>query len=136
MGILDNEASVFASRFPQQSRLLNQPYAGYVMGKTEEGRPIVVNKEGGLSTERKSIIGMDGKHYVIPTMFGGKTVSVDEAADRVFDAGFRDPDTGRSIPGFSSVGEAAKEEERRNQRLRNDRNISAAFEEFWRLKNR
>ena len=90
---------------------------GEIIGKTKQGRPIVKNIDGTSSTELRVIVEIDGEHMVIPTMFGGKQVSIDEAIDRIVEAGMKDPETGREIRGFATVGEARAEELRIKAKL-------------------
>jgi hypothetical protein len=92
-----------------------------VQGKTGEGRPIIKNPDGSVSTERtitvthQSING--GRPTNIPSMFGGKEVSEEEAVKRIAAAGGKDPETGKNLPGFNSIQEAVEAAEGRSAEL-------------------
>lgn len=45
----------------------------------DETRPIIHNADGSFSTERTITVEADGRHYVIPTIVGGKPRTPDEA---------------------------------------------------------
>jgi hypothetical protein len=53
-------------------------------------RPIVENPDGSFSTERTITIEADGKHYVLPTIVGGRELSEDDAV-RLFRQGVNEP---------------------------------------------
>ena len=76
------------------------------VGYTKEGRAIVQNPDGSVSTERTSTVEVEGMHLNIPTMFQGKEVTVDEAMNRIRANGFRDPDTQLPIPAFKTRKDA------------------------------
>ena len=57
------------------------PLGTEIIGKTDEGRLIVKNPDGSVSTERSITEQIDGKWMNIPSMYGGKEVSPDEAVD-------------------------------------------------------
>jgi hypothetical protein len=67
--------------------------------------PTVRNPDGSVSTVRTIGIEMDGKHYLIPTVIGGRVVSDDEAIDAF-------KRTGRHL-GVFSTREASDEAGRR-----------------------
>ena len=46
---------------------------------TEIGKPVIQNPDQTVSTEKTITVEADGKHYLIPTIIGGKEVSQDEA---------------------------------------------------------
>lgn len=83
---------------------------GEVVGKTEEGKPVIRDVEGGVSSERtitvrhKDLHG--GRWTNVPTIIGGKEVSEDEAVRRVIETGGTDPDTGKRLPSFQTREEA------------------------------
>jgi hypothetical protein len=89
--------------------------------KTSEGRPIVKNEDGSVSTERTITVTDEringGKPTNIPTMFGGKQVSEEEAIERIARAGGKDPETGRPLPGYNSIEEAVKAAKERSENL-------------------
>lgn len=91
------------------------PLGNEIIGKTDEGRPIVRNSDGSVSTERTITEQIDGKWMNIPSMFGGKEVSPDEAVDIIRRNKGVDPETGRKLPTYNTVDEAVKEAERRSR---------------------
>lgn len=67
------------------------------VGMTAEGRPIIRNPDGSNSTER-SITGPwgpEGQWTNIPSMFGGKQLSEEEAVNIMRANNWTDPETGR-----------------------------------------
>lgn len=92
------------------------------VGVTAEGRPVMLNVDGSVSSERQVSVEVDeindGKVTNIPTMFGGKQVSVDEAIGKIIEAGGKDPETGRKLPSFNSIEEADKAAIERSASLR------------------
>jgi hypothetical protein len=97
------------------------PLGTEVTGKTTEGRPVVKNPDGSVSTERTITVTDSrlngGRATNIPSMFGGKEVSEDEAIERIVKAGGKDPETGRSLPGYASIEEAVTAAEERSSGL-------------------
>jgi len=91
------------------------PLGTEIIGKTDEGRLIVKNPDGSVSTERSITEQIDGKWMNIPSMYGGKEVSPDEAVDIIRKNKGVDPETGRVLPKFNSMQEALKEAERRSR---------------------
>lgn len=99
--------------------------AGYAAGArrrilpktTKEGRPVIDNGDGSFSTEKTQTFQFDGKYYNVPTIYGGKQVSSDEAANIISANGFIDPDTGRKLTPYSSLDEAKKAAEERSKAL-------------------
>ena len=93
-----------------------------VIGKTSEGRLVVVNPEGGLSTEITQTVEdpVRGGYVNIPSLYGGKPVSEEEALNKVISNRFRDPDTGRLLRHFNSIAEAEKEATARSSLLSSD----------------
>lgn len=88
-----------------------------IIGTTDEGRPIVKNPDGSVSTERTTTVEIDGKWVNIPTMFGGKQVSDEEAVDIMTRNGMVDPETGRTMPTFDSREEAETAAKARSKEL-------------------
>lgn len=89
--------------------------------RTDEGRPILNLPDGSIETE-KTITVTDpringGKATNIPTIYGGKHVSEDEAADLIAKSGGVDPDTGRRLQGFESIDEAVSAARERSAEL-------------------
>lgn len=90
---------------------------GEIIGTTDEGRPQVANEDGSISTERTITVDIDGGWYNIPTMYGGKVLSDEEARKIAIDNGLTDPETGRSFDAFSTVDEAVAAAQARSNDL-------------------
>ncbi len=80
------------------------------VGKTKEGRPVVINKDGSISSEQSVTI-IDrringGRPTNIPTFFNGRKVSVEKAISIIVNSKGKDPETGRKLPGFRTIEEA------------------------------
>jgi hypothetical protein len=60
----------------------------------------VKNDDGSLSTVRTSIVGFDDGEYIIPTVWGGKILSVEEAIGKARERGLH------NYPKFPTVKEA------------------------------
>ena len=88
-----------------------------IVGYTKEGRPVIRNADGSVSTERTATFEVGGQFINVPTMFGGKEVSEDEALDIVRKNGFRDPDTNRPIKAFKTMKEAEDAAVKRSKEL-------------------
>jgi hypothetical protein len=73
---------------------------------TYEGRPVLQNPDGSWSHEESISIEADGKHMNIPTIFGGKRYSADQAVAIMRKNKWVDPDTGKAVPTFGSEREA------------------------------
>jgi hypothetical protein len=82
---------------------------GREVGTTSEGRPLIQNTQGSLSSEL-SITTEDprtpGNYINIPSIYYGKVLSDDQALRLIMDSGYRDPMTGRTINSYPSVEEA------------------------------
>ena len=88
---------------------------------TSEGRPLLRNNQGGVSSEL-SITVTDprlngGRATNIPSIFGGKIVSQDEAIRRVVEAGGKDPETGRAVLSFDTIEGAEAAARQRSDQL-------------------
>lgn len=103
---------------------------GTVLGRTSEGRPIIVNNDGGLSTELLATVVHpdlnDGRPTNIPTIFNGEIVSEDDAVRIVIEAGGIDPQTGRTLDSFDSVFHAAHVARERARALGDDPDVQMA----------
>lgn len=87
---------------------------------TAEGRPIVQNADGSISTERTVTFDdprTPGAYVNIPTMFGGKQVSPKEAMDRIVQNDYRDPETGKPIQSYGSLETAERAAQDRSAAL-------------------
>lgn len=98
----------------------DQPIS-YIEGKTPEGRPILKNPDGSISTERSITITDErvngGKPTNIPSMFGGTQLTEEAAIQRIVEAGGKDPETGKPVQSFNTIEEAVKAAEQRSQEL-------------------
>lgn len=106
--------------------------AWQIIGKTKEGRSIVVNPDGGLSTELvETVDDPRGAGYInVPTLFEGRPVSIEEAVDKIIAAGYKDPETGRAIQNFRTIAAAEASARARSESLGSDPNFAAAEREF------
>lgn len=108
---------------PQSTKTALPPLGTEISGKTKQGRPIVKNPDGSISTERTITVTdpriNGGKPTNIPSMYGGKEVSEQEAIARVATAGGKDPETGEVLPGFNSIEEAVAAAQARSKELGN-----------------
>ena len=88
---------------------------------TDEGRPVYKDRNGEYVTEKTVTITDDringGKPTNIPTVYNGKILSEDEAADLVVKSGGKDPITGRVLESFNSIEEAVKSAQSRSYGL-------------------
>lgn len=86
--------------------------------RAADGRPILRNKDGSVSTEFTVTVEDDrlngGRPTVIPTIYDGREVSPDRAIQIVAANGGKDPDTGIYQPGFGSIDEADRFAQRRH----------------------
>lgn len=73
---------------------------GEVKKHPANGKPIVSNADGSISTERTITVEMDGRHYVVPTLHNGKQYSPKMAIE-MMRAGINKP-----VGVFDSAGEA------------------------------
>ena len=103
-----------------------------ILGTTSEGRAIVANSDGSVSTERSVTVQDDrlneGRPTNIPTMYGGKQVTQEEAIELVVANGGVDPDTDQVLPGFDTMDEAVAAAEARSEALSRDPNIARALD--------
>ena len=76
------------------------------VGVTPEGRPMMGNPDGSYSTERSITVDIDGQFYNIPSMYGGKEVSPEEAKRMAIENGLSDVETGREFTPYGTVDEA------------------------------
>ena len=74
-------------------------------------RPILENDDGSFSTERTITVEVDGKHYVIPTIVGGKEVP-QEAAILLWRGGIN-----RAVGEFATADEANAYAVQRSQEI-------------------
>ena len=97
------------------------PLGTKIIGKTPEGRPIILNPDLSYSTERTITVNdpgiNNGLWTNIPTMYGGKAVSPEMAIMLIRKHNGIDPDTGKQLLGYKSEEEAVKEAEKRSAEL-------------------
>jgi hypothetical protein len=93
---------------------------GREVGTTSEGRPLIQNTQGSLSSEL-SITTEDprtpGNYINIPSIYYGKVLSDDQALRLIMDSGYRDPMTGRAINSYPSVEEAVSAAQARSDAI-------------------
>jgi len=95
------------------------PLTNEIVGKTSEGRNVFRNEDGSVSSERSITVGVDGKFYNIPTIFGGRELLGDDAFRVIFhENGGRDPETGKKIKAFNSEPEALKAAKERSKNIK------------------
>jgi hypothetical protein len=90
------------------------------LGRTLEGRSILRDPQGGYETEKSATVGLDGRYYNVPTIFGGQHVPVPAAIARIRAAGMRDPDTGRELTGYLDEASAVAAARARSRSLEED----------------
>ena len=109
-------------RYMPREQTVDMPTMGELgtetIGQTDEGRPMIANPDGTFSTERSITVEVDGKWYNIPSMYGGKEVSHDEAKRIAIENGMTDPETGRAFDPYASVDEAVAAAEARSSSIR------------------
>jgi hypothetical protein len=86
-----------------------------IIGKMKNGRPVVLNEDGSVSTERTETIRVDGGFMNIPTMFGGKAVDVKSAIEIIRNNGFKDPETGETLKTFPDPEKAVQAAQKRSK---------------------
>lgn len=88
-----------------------------ILGRTREGRLIVRNPDGSVSTEVTETFEHNGNFVNIPTMFGGRRYPPDEAFNLVKRYQWHDPDTWRALPFYKTKEEAIRAAQERSQQL-------------------
>ena len=78
---------------------------------TATGKPVLKNPDGTVSTEKTITIEADGKHFLIPTIIGGKETTREEAV-RQWRAGTNQP-----VGVFGSAPEAERAARERSNRI-------------------
>jgi len=77
-----------------------------IVGKLDSGRPIIRHPDGAYSTHINKQMEFDGKVYNVPTLYGGKQVTDQEAGNIMKQTKLIDPDTGRPLTPYNSIEEA------------------------------
>ena len=94
------------------------PLGTEAVGRTPEGRLIIKNPDGSFSTERTATAKLPNGNWInVPTIFGGKAVSEDEAVEIIMMNGMKDPETGRKLPTYESMEEAVRDAQERSKSL-------------------
>lgn len=100
-----------------QAQRAERRASGKIVGKTKEGRPIVDNGDGTYSTEKTITVTIGGRHFNIPTMYGGREVNGDEAIEILRQNNWIDPDTGKRIESFDTAEQAERAARKRTEQL-------------------
>lgn len=80
--------------------LVNDKTGRYGRGNIDlNKRPVVVNRDGSISTERSFSVNIDGKETLLPTVVNGKIIDEDAAIDHYFK-------TGEYLGRFDTIKEA------------------------------
>ncbi|KKK68461.1 hypothetical protein LCGC14_2943820, partial [marine sediment metagenome] len=108
----DESSSAANSSFPRLT--------GEVVGKTKEGRPVLLDEQGDLSTERTITEKVGGKWTNLPTIFSGKEVSSQEAIEIIESNKGVDPDTGKKLKTFKTLEQAEEAAVKRSESLDED----------------
>ena len=92
-----------------------------VLGYTHEGRAIIQNEDGSVSTERTITITHPGINNGLPTnipsMYEGVERNEEEAIRRIMEAGGKDPETGTQLRGYPSIDAAVRAARKRSKEL-------------------
>jgi len=93
---------------PEQERVATAPG---IVGKMQDGRPVVQNPDQTISTHRMATVSGDprlngGRATLVPTMKDGRQLTVDQALEGVVMAGGKDPTTGQPLRSYASPDEA------------------------------
>jgi hypothetical protein len=79
---------------------------GKIVGRMPDGKPVVVNPDGSISTHIMATGEFDGKGINYPTIYGGKKMSPKAAENLIKKNNFVDPDTGKKLREYPSGDEA------------------------------
>lgn len=89
--------------------------------RTPEGRPVIQNPDGSVSTEETITVTEpqinQGRATNIPTIYGGVRVPEADAIQRIIKSGGMDPDTGNALAGYDSIDQAVQAAQQRTQQL-------------------
>jgi len=103
------------------------------LGVTKDGRPIIVNRDGGVSATKLSAVPdprVLGRWMNVPTMVDGHQVPEKEARRIIVTNNFFDPETGAAIETFSSVNEAISRSLELAEQRNNDPAVVRAMQEL------
>jgi hypothetical protein len=97
----------------QVRREMKGPAPAYLLSpeKARRRHVKVKNPDGSYSSERTISVGIDGRHYNIPTMIKGKQLSTQQAIDSAKKVGIR------RFPNFRTPEEASSAAAERSRRL-------------------
>lgn len=120
-------SSVFGQ--PQGGQNVGPPFTdNNILGYLSSGRPIVGNADGSFSTHRNMVVSLGGKSYIVPTIFGGKEYSPDQALEIIKKNNLIDPDTGQKLIAYKSDDEALKAEQELHDKLEQEALSVLGFE--------
>ena len=106
---------------PSSQQTQFAPLTNEVIGLTEEGRPIIRNEDGTMSSERTITITHpminNGKPTNIPTIYNKKEVNQDEAINIIINSKGIDPETGRRLNSYDTLDEAVTAAKARSEQL-------------------
>ena len=77
-----------------------------IIGWLASGRPVVQNADGSRSTHKNMVVGLGDAFYIVPTLYGGKEYSPDEAVDIIRRNKLVDPDTRETLQPYRTEKEA------------------------------
>ena len=77
-----------------------------IIGRLADGRPVVLNEDGSISTHLMATGSIDGGAINFPTMYGGQKYSPQEAWRIVQKNNLVDPDTGQRLRVYQNEEEA------------------------------
>lgn len=106
-----------------------------IIGKTSQGKPVVKNPDGSVSTHRMATVGVDSGAMNLPTMYGGKRYSVQEAFKIAQKNKFVDPDTGERLQVHKSEAAARADYELRQHR-QIDRDASWVLQQYTKMRKK
>ncbi|MBX9609677.1 MAG: hypothetical protein K2Y51_25940, partial [Gammaproteobacteria bacterium] len=86
------------------------PLEPQIIGRMKNGRPVVMNPDGSISTHLEMTVTdpdiNEGRPTNIPTMYGGQKYSAEEAQDIARRSNDVDPDTGQPFQSYDTVDDA------------------------------
>lgn len=77
-----------------------------IIGRLPDGRPVVLNEDGSISTHLMATGNIDGGAINFPTMYGGQKYSPQEAMRIIQGNNLVDPDTGQRLRVYQNEEEA------------------------------
>jgi hypothetical protein len=104
---------------------------GDKLGTTQDGRPIIVNEDGGVSATKLSAVPdprTPGRWMNVPTLVNGRQVSEDQARQIIIDNNFTDPETGKVVETFPTVDDAIRQSLKIAKQRDSDPNVQKAVQ--------